>query len=240
MVVNVFSAIAGAGVVAGAILLLVRVSGSGHAAIVAVQQHVPEWLPPLMLLAGGAMLVLSILAHVGIAYRRPGMLVAHAILSALSIIGVVALAAWPHSHFSDLKHVAAAHKLSVTCVTVLVCVLLMVNLGGTLHVLVRIRREGLSFQQLVHNAEDEMFGKLRSQRNMAGAGAGRAHSAAAGLPGGPTNDVLATSVASELWRPAPAPDAAGKTGFSIELEDVPQRRYHETVSSRDFFAPDEF
>lgn len=136
----------------------------------------------------------------------------------------------PHSHFSDLKHIAAAHRLSVGCVAVLVCTLLLVNFGGTVHVLLRIRREGLSFQQLVLSAEEEMVGKLRSQRRPAAADAMRSAGAR-----GPGREAGALQPA-ELSRPASGGDM-GPHRFSIELEDMRPDRYHATVSSSDFFAP---
>lgn len=122
------------------------------------------------------------------------------------------------AHVRELGVLAVAHKLSVACVVVLVLLLLVLNIAGSVHMLLEIRRQGISFAELVNSAEFTSGRRLRD------------------------------NLGSPLPILKPLRKAAGGTSqtrsepvvppFSLELDDNDSaERYHATVNAKDFFAP---
>lgn len=281
LVLNGTSAVAAAGVLAvgGLLMSESRRATGGEDAQAQVAKLVPEWAPPLLLFAGGVMLVMSLLAYIGLSRRLERVLYLHVFLSTaiwLTLtVGAARCAALPPArdaspssstarasprsdppalrarashgrlraaqpprlrpnpvarpltsrplvrarrqrmHVSELGYIAAAHKLSVACTVVLVLLLLVLNVAGSLHMILEIRRQGISFSELVDSADYTMGYKLRNNLG-------------APLPVLKPIQKIVGSTTQTRNEPIP---------FSLELDEQDERRFHTTVNAKAFFAP---
>lgn len=227
----------------------------GEAAQAQLAQLVPEWAPPLLVLAGLVMLVMSLLACVGLMKRMERLLYVHVFCSlaiwltlaigalrcARALPAAAARCAQPQGarargrssrrplfapraharrahrqrmHVRELGSLASAHKLSVACTVVLVLLLLVLNVAGSVHMLVEIRRQGVTFSELVDSADYTVGRKLRDNLG-------------APLP-------LLRPMRRAV-RPA-AHGSAEPAPFSLELEEQRGEHFHATVNAKAFFG----
>ncbi|KAJ1625891.1 hypothetical protein T492DRAFT_1036447 [Pavlovales sp. CCMP2436] len=223
VIVNIASAVAGVGVLGVGVLLLGAQSSTPAEQSAEMAQVVPEWAPALLLAGGIVMLLLSALAFLGVSQQLEKVLYAHVALSIGVCLMFTVGSARQSAHMSDLTGLAAEHRLSVACCTVLVVLLLILNVSGSIHLLVEIRRQGLTFTELVQTSDYSMHLKMRNHFGtplpignplLGRAGGGRSGAVASqGTRGGP---------------PA-IPE------FTLELEDS-NERYHSTINSNAFFS----
>lgn len=96
----------------------------------------------------------------------------------------------------------------------LVLLLLVLNIAGSLHMILEIRRQGISFSELVDSADYTMGYKLRNNLG-------------APLPVLRPIQKIVGSATHKRNEPVP---------FSLEVDDHDER-YHATVNAKAFFAP---
>lgn len=119
----------------------------------------------------------------------------------------------------ELTYLAAAHKLSVACAAVLMILLLLLNVCGSIHMILELRKQGITFVELVSTADYTMNFKL--------------HNALGGSALPSVHNPL------DLLRrggQAQAQHQMNPAALSLELEDSVER-YHATLDAKAFFSP---